>query len=76
MTNEQKITEQKFGGKTLAAWQGFINTSLKKTDGVYSVAFNRKERLVMVDFDPAKTNHKALLAVMKSAGHEAVQIEQ
>lgn len=31
MTNEKKLAEQKFGGKTLAAWQGFINTSLKKT---------------------------------------------
>ena len=26
-----EITTEKFGGKTLDSWQGFINTSLKKT---------------------------------------------
>jgi hypothetical protein len=59
MTDNKKIAEQKFGGKTLAAWQGFINTSLKKT---VEATFDSAKRIAaykaVVDDDTFKTTMK------------------
>lgn len=59
MSNEKKIAEQKFGGKTLAAWQGFINTSLKKTvEATFDSAKRISAYKAVVDDDTFKTTMK------------------
>lgn len=58
MTDKQ-IAEQKFGGKTLAAWQGFINTSLKKTvEATLDSAKRIAAYKAVVDDDTFKTTMK------------------
>jgi len=59
MTDEKKIAEQKFGGKTLAAWQGFINTSLKKTvEATFDSAKRISAYKAAVDDDTFKATMK------------------
>jgi len=59
MTDEKKVAEQKFGGKTLAAWQGFINTSLKKTvEATFDSAKRISAYKAAVDDDTFKATMK------------------
>lgn len=59
MSDEKKLAEQKFGGKTLAAWQGFINTSLKKTvEATFDSAKRISAYKAAVDDDTFKATMK------------------